>query len=53
LWPNGSDTKEATVYNDPVNGTHISIKYNIAKQREGQRDLYGKFVFQNHIGRFS
>ena len=53
LWPNGSDTKEATVYNDPVNGTHISIKYNIAKQREGQRDQYGKFVFQNHIGRFS
>ena len=53
LWPNGSDTKEATVYNDPVNGTHISIKYNIAKQREGERDQYGKFVFQNHIGRFS
>ena len=53
LWPDGSDTKEATVYNDPVHGTHISIKYNIAKQREGQRDQYGKFVFQNHIGRFS
>ena len=53
LWPNGSDTKEATVHNDPVNGTHISIKYNVAKQREGQRDQYGKFVFQNHIGRFS
>jgi len=53
LWPNGSDTKEATVHDDPVNGVHISIKYNIAKQREGERDQYGKFVFQNHIGRFS
>jgi replicative DNA helicase len=53
LWPNGSDTKEATVHNDPVHGTHISIKYNIAKQREGERDQYGKFVFQNNIGRFS
>ena len=53
LWPNGSDTKEATVHNDPVHGTHICIKYNIAKQREGERDQYGKFVFQNNIGRFS
>jgi replicative DNA helicase len=53
LWPDGTDTKEATVYDDPVNGTHISIKYNVAKQREGERDQYGKFVFQNHIGRFS
>ena len=25
---------------------------NIAKQREGSRDVKGKFIFKNHIGRF-
>lgn len=52
LWPDGKDTNDATVHNHSEHGTYISIKYNIAKQREGERDQYGKFVFKNHIGRF-
>lgn len=52
LWPDGKDTNDATVHNDPQHGTYISIKYNIAKQREGARDQYGKFVFKNSLGRF-
>ena len=52
LWPDGKDTNDATVTGDAQHGNYISIKYNIAKQREGQRDQYGKFVFKNYIGRF-
>ena len=50
LWPDGKDMNEAA-RNDAEHGHYISIKYNIAKQREGQRDQYGKFVFKSHIGR--
>lgn len=52
LWPDGKDTNDAAVMGDAQHGNYISIKYNIAKQREGQRDQYGKFVFKNYIGRF-
>ncbi len=51
LWPNGEDTNAARMH-DKQNGSYISIKYNVAKQREGERDQYGKFIFKNHIGRF-
>lgn len=53
LWPDGKDTNDATIHNHSEHGTYISIKYNIAKQREGSRDQYGKLVFKNHIGRMS
>jgi replicative DNA helicase len=53
LWPDGKDTNDATIHNHTEHGTYISIKYNIAKQREGERDQYGKMVFKNHIGRMS
>ena len=51
LWPNGEDTNAARMH-DKQHGSYISIKYNVAKQREGERDQYGKFIFKNHIGRF-
>lgn len=51
LWPDGKDVDEAR-RNDAVHGSYVSIKYNIAKQREGDRDQKGKFVFKNHVGRF-
>tara|TARA_R110000782_G_scaffold121222_1_gene212274 strand:- start:137 stop:1462 length:1326 start_codon:yes stop_codon:yes gene_type:complete len=51
LWPDGADIGEATRH-DAEHGSYVSIKYNIAKQREGERDQRGKFIFKNHIGRF-
>jgi len=51
LWPDGADVGEATRH-DAEHGSYVSIKYNIAKQREGERDQRGKFIFKNHIGRF-
>ena len=34
------------------NGTYVKLKYNIAKNREGERDVKGKFKFYNHKGLF-
>jgi replicative DNA helicase len=51
LWPDGADVDEAKRH-DPEHGSYVSIKYNIAKQREGDRDQKGKFIFKNHVGRF-
>lgn len=51
LWPDGTDVDDAR-RNDAEHGSYVSLKYNIAKQREGDRDVKGKFVFKNHIGRF-
>ena len=51
LWPDGADVGEA-MRHDAEHGSYVSIKYNIALQREGERDQRGKFVFKNHIGRF-
>ena len=47
----GKDVDEARRV-DAEHGAYVSLKYNIAKQREGARDLKGKFIFKNHIGRF-
>jgi len=51
LWPDGKDVDEARRV-DAEHGAYVSLKYNIAKQREGARDVKGKFIFKNHIGRF-
>jgi replicative DNA helicase len=51
LWPDGKDVDEARRV-DAEHGAYVSLKYNIAKQREGSRDVKGKFIFKNHIGRF-
>jgi replicative DNA helicase len=51
LWPDGKDVDEAR-RSDAEHGSYVSLKYNIAKQREGARDVKGKFIFKNHIGRF-
>ena len=51
LWPDGKDVDDARKY-DAENGNYVSLRYNIAKQREGDRDQKGKFVFKNYIGRF-
>ena len=51
LWPDGKDVDEAR-RSDAEHGSYVSLKYNIAKQREGARDVKGKLIFKNHIGRF-
>ncbi len=51
LWPDGKDVDDAR-HVDAEHGSYVSIKYNIAKQREGDRDVKGKFAFKSHIGRF-
>ncbi len=32
-------------------GSYISMKYNVAKNREGERDVVDKFIFDNSVGR--
>jgi replicative DNA helicase len=51
MWPEGGDIDHARKL-DPNGKPYISMQYNIAKNREGERDLKGKFMFINHIGRF-
>ena len=50
LWPAEGDidqSKKIDTY-----GPYIDMKYNVAKNREGQRDVKGHFQFRNHVGRF-
>ena len=51
MWPDGADVDEAKQI-DSLGKPFVSLKYNIAKNREGERDQKGKFKFYNHIGRF-
>lgn len=51
MWPDGADVDEAKRV-DGAGKPYVSLKYNIAKNREGERDQKGKFLFYNHIGRF-
>jgi len=51
MWPDGADVDEAKRI-DGSGKPYVSLKYNIAKNREGERDQKGKFLFYNHIGRF-
>ena len=50
MWPEESDME----YSKAVDGqgSYIRLKYNIAKNREGERDVKGKFKFYNHKGLF-
>jgi len=51
MWPDGKDVDEAKKID--TDGTpYTSLCYNVAKQREGARDLRGIFKFKNHIGLF-
>ena len=51
MYPKGGDIDHCRRHLD--NGvTYLEMEYNVAKNREGERDLKGKFRFLNHIGRF-
>lgn len=51
MWPNGKDVDEAKRI-DANGKPFIELRYNIAKQREGERDVKGTLKFINHFGRF-
>jgi replicative DNA helicase len=51
MWPNGGSIDHCR--RTGQNGvTYLEMDYNVAKNREGERDLMGRFKFLNHIGRF-
>jgi replicative DNA helicase len=50
MWPENGDI-EASKRLDG-NGPYVNMKYNIAKNREGERDVKGKFKFYHSKGLF-
>ncbi len=50
MWARGGDINNCKVYDGKT--TYLELDYKIAKNREGERDLMGKFKFVNNIGRF-
>ena len=51
MWPDGKDVDEAKKI-DSDGSPYVSLCYNVAKQREGERDQKGIFKFANHVGLF-
>jgi replicative DNA helicase len=51
MWPRGGSVDHCR--ETDANGvSYLAMDYNVAKNREGERDLHGTFTFLNHIGRF-
>ena len=50
MWARGGDINNCKVFDGKT--TYLELDYKIAKNREGERDLMGKFKFVNNIGRF-
>lgn len=51
MWPRGGSIDSSREID--ANGVpYLAMDYNVAKNREGERDLKGTFTFLNHIGRF-
>lgn len=51
MYPSGGDVDHCRKVD--ANGVHyLAMDYNVAKNREGERDLKGTFKFVNSIGRF-
>jgi replicative DNA helicase len=50
MYPDGMTMDRATRVD--INGEYKKMIYNIAKNREGERDVKGEFKFYNKLGRF-
>lgn len=50
MWPFNTDLADSK--RTDATGTYALMKYKIAKNREGERDLKGQFKFFNQYGRF-
>ena len=51
MWPRGGSVDHCRE-TDPNGVQYLAMEYNVAKNREGERDLSGTFTFINSIGRF-
>ena len=51
MYPRGGDIDTARAH-DPNGTPYLAMDYNVAKNREGERDVKGTFKFVNQIGRF-
>ncbi len=51
MYPKGGDIDSARAV-DPKGTSYLAMDYNVAKNREGERDVKGTFKFVNQIGRF-
>lgn len=50
MWPENGDIESSKRLDG--NGPYVNMKYNIAKNREGERDVKGKFKFYHTMGLF-
>ena len=50
MWAKGGDLNNCRVFDGQFQ--YLELDYKIAKNREGERDVMGKFKFINHLGRF-
>ena len=50
MWPENGDIETSKRLDG--NGPYVNMKYNIAKNREGERDVKGKFKFYHTMGLF-
>ena len=50
MWPKEGDIEESKKVDKY--GSYIEMMYNVAKNREGERDVKGIFKFRHFIGRF-
>lgn len=50
MWARGGDLQNCRVFDGKT--SYLELSYKIAKNREGERDVMGKFKFINQIGRF-
>lgn len=51
MYPHGGDVDTCRETGSD-GSSYLRMDYNVAKNREGERDLKGHFKFLNHIGRF-
>jgi len=50
MWPKEGDVDSSRMVDN--HGPYVAMQYNVAKNREGDRDVKGIFKFRNTIGRF-
>jgi replicative DNA helicase len=50
LWPKEGDVESSKKVDS--HGSYIEMMYNVAKNREGERDVKGIFKFRHFVGRF-
>jgi replicative DNA helicase len=52
MYPQGGDIDSCRRVDQKTGKSYLEMEYNVAKNREGERDLKGRFRFINSTGRF-